>query len=301
MSTERINRLIYLALVVALAAGVGSHLLPLGGCRCYAVPAHTGGPCSSEVDRVFDYYRDVTERDKCRLLNLHISFVQTSLDSLMLGVSVFPRLADRFTKYMVWLCLPPEIVPDDTNLVWESVITGMGPQVRHVNTFLAEDGIHRVKAYVLGMEKDSGMVPCRSDYWVKTGRGTLLVSMDSTFHRITEVPVVHASREQIDIMTTLDSPKAYATFDKYPEVTKSVSPEYPEDARRKDTEGTVLVVVTIDENGDVIGAWVDYSDDEVLNQAALDAAGQFKFKPASQKGVPIKATISIPFRFSLTD
>lgn len=95
-------------------------------------------------------------------------------------------------------------------------------------------------------------------------------------------------------------PEMFFAFDTYPVVVRSAEPKYPELARKAEVEGTVMIMVTIDESGNVLSAWVAESGAEVLNEAAVEAAYKFKFTPAKQRDVPVKATISIPFRFSLT-
>ncbi len=96
-------------------------------------------------------------------------------------------------------------------------------------------------------------------------------------------------------------PEMFLAFDTYPQVIQSAKPKYPELARKAEVEGTVIVMVTIDETGKVIKAWIGESSAEILNEAALEAAYKFRFTPAMQRDVPVKATISIPFRFSLSD
>ncbi len=96
-------------------------------------------------------------------------------------------------------------------------------------------------------------------------------------------------------------PEMFFAFDTYPVVTRSATPVYPELARKAEVEGTVVVMATIDESGNVMSAWIANTTAEVLNQSALDAAYKFKFTPAKQRDVAVKATISIPFRFSLTE
>jgi protein TonB len=93
----------------------------------------------------------------------------------------------------------------------------------------------------------------------------------------------------------------FFAFDTYPVVTQSAKPRYPELARKAEVEGVVVVMVTIDESGKVISAWIAESSAEVLNESAIEAAYKFRFTPAKQRDVPVKATISIPFRFSLTE
>jgi protein TonB len=96
-------------------------------------------------------------------------------------------------------------------------------------------------------------------------------------------------------------PEMFFAFDTYPVVTQSAKPRYPELARKAEVEGIVVVMVTIDESGKVISAWIAESGAEVLNESAIEAAYKFRFTPAKQRDVPVKATISIPFRFSLTE
>jgi protein TonB len=96
-------------------------------------------------------------------------------------------------------------------------------------------------------------------------------------------------------------PEMFFAFDTYPVVIESAKPKYPELARKAEVEGMVTVMVTIDESGRVINAWIANSDAPILNDAAVEAAYKFRFSPAKQREVPVKATISIPFRFSLTE
>jgi len=96
------------------------------------------------------------------------------------------------------------------------------------------------------------------------------------------------------------APEEFVAFDSPPEVVHSEAPEYPDLARQAEAEGTVHVVVTIDENGRVTRARVYSSDTiEALERAAIDAAMKFLFKPAMQRDVPVACQIVIPFGFTL--
>ena len=88
-------------------------------------------------------------------------------------------------------------------------------------------------------------------------------------------------------------------FDTYPEVIRERRPVYPEIARKAEVEGIVVVLVRIDETGRVVRARIEQSDAEVFNRAALDAAFGYVFRPAEQNGYPVKATISLSFKFVL--
>jgi TonB family protein len=97
-------------------------------------------------------------------------------------------------------------------------------------------------------------------------------------------------------------PDAFQAFDSPPELLREVEPKYPESAREAEAEGDVLVEVIIDENGRVVSARVIDSDTiGALENAAVEAAYKFLFKPARQGDVPVKCRVVIPFRFTLND
>jgi protein TonB len=89
-------------------------------------------------------------------------------------------------------------------------------------------------------------------------------------------------------------------YDQAPEPTKQVNPKYPDLATKAGIEGTVWTQVWIDESGNVTKATVTKSDAEILNQPAIDAVMQWKFKPALKGGKPIAVEVTIPFRFKIT-
>jgi len=91
----------------------------------------------------------------------------------------------------------------------------------------------------------------------------------------------------------------FTAFDEPPQVLKQVRPEYPDMARQAELEGVVLLLVGIDEFGNVIEATVLQSIPG-LDDAALEAIYKWKFKPAKQRDVPVPVRISIPIRFTLT-
>ena len=95
-------------------------------------------------------------------------------------------------------------------------------------------------------------------------------------------------------------PEEFVPFDSPPRLVHAEQPEYPSLAKQAEAEGTVWVVVTIDENGRVIAARVvESTTNEILERACLEAARKFLFEPAKQRDVPVKCQIKIPFTFSL--
>ena len=104
------------------------------------------------------------------------------------------------------------------------------------------------------------------------------------------------------VIPSRPEPEAFYAFDSPPEVLRAVEPRYPDRAMEAEAEGEVLVEVIIDENGRVVSAKVIDSDTiDVLENAALEAAYKFLFKPARQGDVPVKCRVVIPFRFTLND
>jgi TonB family protein len=76
-------------------------------------------------------------------------------------------------------------------------------------------------------------------------------------------------------------------------------PVYPMIARAVRVSGMVVVLVTIDEEGNVISASV-VSGHPLLQAAALDAARRAKFPPTKLSGQPVKVTGTITYNFVWT-
>jgi protein TonB len=91
----------------------------------------------------------------------------------------------------------------------------------------------------------------------------------------------------------------FTAYDEPPQVIRQVKPVYPDMARQAELEGVVLLLVGVDEFGNVIEATVLQSVPG-LDQAAIDAVYKWKFKPAKQRDIPVPVRISLPIRFTLT-
>jgi TonB family protein len=74
---------------------------------------------------------------------------------------------------------------------------------------------------------------------------------------------------------------------------------YPDDARKANVQGQVIVRVCIDKEGIPRKTIIQESDSKLLNQAAQDAVMKTHFKPAIQDKKPIGCWISIPIKFQL--
>jgi protein TonB len=79
-----------------------------------------------------------------------------------------------------------------------------------------------------------------------------------------------------------------------------VKPRYPEAARRRGIEGTVLLKVRVTEQGRVEAVQVErsagYSE---LDESATEAVQRWRFEPARRSGEPVAVWVLIPVEFRL--
>jgi protein TonB len=81
---------------------------------------------------------------------------------------------------------------------------------------------------------------------------------------------------------------------------QSGPPTYPEYAKEERIEGTVVVRVSIDEQGNIREPYIYQSAIEpTLDRAALNCVRQWKFRPATIGGVPTTAIMTLVFPFHL--
>jgi protein TonB len=90
----------------------------------------------------------------------------------------------------------------------------------------------------------------------------------------------------------------YGSVDVRPRVLNAESPAYPRTAREAKVEGRVLVGVEIDTQGHPQKVTVRRSV-MMLDEAAVEAAWEWRFTPALRDGKPIPVKIEIPFDFKL--
>jgi len=78
-----------------------------------------------------------------------------------------------------------------------------------------------------------------------------------------------------------------------------VPAEYTEVARKAKIEGAVLIDFTIDEKGIPADLKVVRSLDKGLDEKAIQALKQWRFKPQFNDGQPVSSTASVGFNFRL--
>jgi protein TonB len=81
-------------------------------------------------------------------------------------------------------------------------------------------------------------------------------------------------------------------------IANKVQPSYPEDARKKHIQGSVVMQAEISKTGEVESLRV-ISGDPVLATAAIDAVKQWKYKPYLLNGQPIAVETQVTVRFML--
>jgi len=94
-------------------------------------------------------------------------------------------------------------------------------------------------------------------------------------------------------------PPDFVEYDKPPTIIKRATPIYPEIARKAGLEGTVWIKIWVGKDGKPKKTVIQKSASDIFDQAAIDAANQFVFQPASQKNNPVEVWVSIPFHFKL--
>lgn len=95
-------------------------------------------------------------------------------------------------------------------------------------------------------------------------------------------------------------PDSFVYRDELPVAVREVKPDYPSFAREAGVEGLVVIRVLIGKDGRVIRAQVSPKFSvPLLDQAALEAAQRWVFKPALANGRPVAVWEAIPFRFRL--
>jgi TonB family protein len=86
---------------------------------------------------------------------------------------------------------------------------------------------------------------------------------------------------------------------KAPVVIQRVEPVYPAEARANRVSGIVIVDAVIDRNGDVRDISVLKPLPFGLDQAAVDAVKQWKFKPGTLDGQPVEVIFNLTINFRL--
>lgn len=81
---------------------------------------------------------------------------------------------------------------------------------------------------------------------------------------------------------------------------KNPHPHYPDIARRRNAQGTVVILALVNEKGRVEEARVETSSGHVLlDNAAITAVTSWEFEPGRRGGVAVKSYVKLPITFRL--
>lgn len=76
------------------------------------------------------------------------------------------------------------------------------------------------------------------------------------------------------------------------------APTYPQQLQRSRISGTVKVIFTVDEQGNVVNPRIASSTNSGFNQAALEAVKQWKYEPGTRQGKKVRFKVRQPFTFN---
>jgi protein TonB len=120
----------------------------------------------------------------------------------------------------------------------------------------------------------------------------------STRRWATRSPASRRSKA-VDPASVKPIPVPLYELDSQPTVIGDVRIPYPEDARSRGVEGTVVLSVLVDETGQVRAVKVVSGPGSGLDQAAAKAVERIRFRPAIRKGKPVPAQITYRYTFLL--
>ena len=124
--------------------------------------------------------------------------------------------------------------------------------------------------------------PTRREVWTRSGRFGVSASGPAR---------EAASRDSAMRVNSYDG-------EELPEAIEKVPPSYPDEARRKNVQGTVMMQALVGVDGVVKDVKVIRSIPE-LDEAASAAVRRWRFKPGTKNGVPVALWVAIPVKFSI--
>ena len=93
----------------------------------------------------------------------------------------------------------------------------------------------------------------------------------------------------------------FVPYDTPPEAKFWFKPKYPDIARKAGIEGMLILKLLVDTDGSVLQVQVLKSLHPALDDAAVEAAKQWKFSPAKQRDKPVRVWVSFPVNFILKE
>jgi bla regulator protein blaR1 len=150
------------------------------------------------------------------------------------------------------------------------------------------DLIGRVRRLLDAPERPSERTPA----WALVGLVVSLFIVPAASHRAQAAGVAasQAGPEAVRVGGDVKEPKKI----------HNVAPVYPAEARAAGVQGIVFIEATIDTDGNVSDAKILRGAAPALDQAALDAVGQWQYTPTMLNGVPTPVMMTVTVNFMLS-
>jgi protein TonB len=97
----------------------------------------------------------------------------------------------------------------------------------------------------------------------------------------------------------LPSDTGFTASSRNPQLVFQAKPHYPEVARLAQVQGTVIVKVLVDAQGQVAAAEIIRGVHPLLDKAALAAARKCVFLPGQQRELKVPTWVAVPYSFHL--
>ncbi|HZS28960.1 MAG TPA: energy transducer TonB [Candidatus Angelobacter sp.] len=88
---------------------------------------------------------------------------------------------------------------------------------------------------------------------------------------------------------------------KPPRATYTPEPDYTDEARRSKFQGTVVLGLLIDKNGQVCRITIERPLGKGLDEEAVESVKKWRFKPATRNGEPVAVEMKVEVSFQLYD
>ena len=102
----------------------------------------------------------------------------------------------------------------------------------------------------------------------------------------------------LGVAATLPDANSFYPIDQLPSAVDRMNPTYPEEAKRSQLEGTVIVEALVDTLGHVARTRIRQLN-PVFDEPAVRAVEQWKFRPGTLSGRPVPVWVAVPVKFSL--
>ena len=159
---------------------------------------------------------------------------------------------------------------------------------------LAQEGPPPIEPLNIVIERPRRTEEARKPPQVEAFEPTETADQDATIGPTT----IDLDDLEMPLVEERSRPDTFEVFDEPPVAVLKVDPVYPDLARQAELEGSVGLLIVIDELGNVERAEVVTSVPG-LDEAAVQAVLRWKFEPARQRNIPVRVRVYQTVRFQL--